>query len=145
MNLSWMIVFTTAVPALIPILWGLWFMRRASSSASWPQVAATLTASDVVRQGSGRSPRLEFAYVAAGQPRVGKRLWVGPRSISATGLWADRVVERFPVGAVVPAAVDPADPGYAVLEPGLRALHLLPLGIGLFILVGGIFAASVAS
>jgi len=144
MNLSWMILLTTALPALAPIAWGAWLMRRAGRSSDWPVVPATILASRAVQQGSARSPRLEFAYSMAGQPRTGKRLWVGPRSIAVTGGWADRVVARYPMGAVVPAAVDPQDPGYAVLEPGLQAMHLLPMGIGLFILAGGVFAAAVA-
>lgn len=140
MNLAPLLLDVTVVPALLLTLaWGHWFVRRAGRSAAWPVVPATIMASRVVQQGNARSPRVTFDYLVAGQRRVGNRLWVGPRSIAVTGHWADRVASRYPVGAVVHVSVDPA---YAVLEPGVKALHWLPLVFGLSIVAVGLFVAT---
>jgi hypothetical protein len=131
------------VPALLTLAWAWWFVLRARRSTGWPVVAATITESRVVQQGNARSPRVAFDYLAGAQRHVGNRLWVGPRSIAVTGKWADRVAARYPVGAVVRVAVDPADPAYAVLEPGIQALHWLPLVFGLaMVVVGTVVAAA---
>lgn len=140
MSLSPLLLETTAVPALLTLAWG-WFVLRARRSAGWPVVPATITESRVVQQGNARSPRVAFDYRVAAQAQVGTRVWVGPRSIAVTGKWADRVAARYPVGAVVRAAVDPADPGYAVLEPGIKTLHWLPLVVGVGMVAAGLASA----
>ncbi len=143
MNFSPLSLNMTVIPALLTLAWCYWFVLRARRSAGWPLVPATIMESRVVQQGNARSPRLTFDYLAAGQRRVGNRLWVGPRSIAVTGKWADRVASRYPAGAVVHVAVDPADPAYAVLEPGVKAMHWLPLVFGLsMVAVGGVVAAA---
>lgn len=145
MNRSWLTALVTVVPALLLLAWGWQFIRRARRSADWPMAPGTIRESRVVRQGNARSPRVSFDYVAAARPQVGNRLWVGPRSIAVTGDWADRVAGRYPVGTAVRVAVDPADPAYAVLEPGLRLLHWLPLLVGLAMLAGGVVALVVGA
>lgn len=143
MNLSPLFLDMTVVPAVLTLAWGHRVVRRARRSVGWPVVPATITESRVVQQGNARSPRLTFDYIAAAQRQVGNRLWVGPRSIAVTGKWADRVVSRYPVGVVVCAAVDPADPAYAVLEPGIKAMHWLPMVFGLSVVaVAGVVAAA---
>jgi hypothetical protein len=142
MNMS-PLSFSVIVSALLTLAWARWFVLRARRSTAWPVVPATITGSRVVQQGNALGPRLTFDYLAAGQRRVGNRLWVGPRSIAVTGKWAHRVAARYPVGALVQVAVDPADPAYAVLEPGVKALHWLPLVFGLSVVaVGGVAAAA---
>jgi len=131
-----------AVPALLALAWFRWIVLRARRSTTWPTVPATMTESRVVQQGNARSPRLAFDYLASGQRHVGKRLWVGPRSIAVTGRWADRVAARYPMGAVVHVAVDPADPAYAVLEPGVKAVHWLPLVFGVATVAAGVVVAA---
>lgn len=143
MNVSSTIFLTTALPVLPVLAWGALLLRRARSSIDWPVVPATIMESRVLQQGSARSPRLTFSYRVEAQGRVGHRLWVGPRSVAVTGGWADGVVARYPVGANVRVAVDPRDPGYAVLEAGPRAMHWLPAAIGAVVLVAGIVAAVV--
>ena len=143
MNRPWLIALVTIVPALLPLVWGWHLMRRARHSVDWPEAPATIRESRVVQQGNARSPRLSFDYVAAAQPRVGDRLWVGPRSIAVTGHWADRVAARYPVGAAVRVAVDPRNPAYAVLEPGLRLVHWLPFLVGAAVLAGGVITLAV--
>jgi hypothetical protein len=141
MNPSLPIAAMTVVSALLTLAWGYWFVLPARRSAGWPRVSATITESRVARQGNARSPRLTFAYLAAAQRHVGNRLWVGPRSIALTGKWADRVASRYPVGAAVRVAVDPADPAYGVLEPGVKAVHWLPLVFGLSMVAVGALVA----
>ena len=143
MTFSPLILNMIVTPALLTFAWAYWFVLRARRSAGWPVVPATITESRVVQQGNARSPRLTFDYLAAGQRHVGNRLWVGPVPIAVTGQWADRVVSRYPVGAVVRVAVDPAAPAYAVLEPGVKAMHWLPLAFGLaLVAIGGVVAAA---
>lgn len=141
MNISSMVFLTTALPALPVLAWGALLLRRARSSVDWPLVPATIMESRVLQQGSARSPRLTFSYRIDAQGRVGHRLWVGPRSVAVTGGWADGVVARYPVGATVRVAVDPRDPGYAVLETGPRAMHWLPVAIGAAVLAAGVLVA----
>ena len=75
MNLTWMILFTTAVPALIPILWGVWFMRRARRSLTWPAVQAVPHAPQLARElwvSTQAAPQLvrPLPQVAAQSPRL---------------------------------------------------------------------------
>jgi len=142
MNRPWLTALVTILPALLLLAWGWHLLRKARRSADWPVAPATIRESRVVQQGNARSPRVRFDYVAATRPQVGDRLWVGPRSIAVTGSWADRVAGRYPVGAAVRVAVDPADPGYAVLEPGLRLVHWLPFGVGVVVLAGSVIAVA---
>jgi len=131
------IVLLLGVAALA---WVLRFIFKAHRSAAWPLMLATVVESTVVQQGNTRSPRLKFLYQVADRPYVGRRLWVGPSSISVSGGWADRVASRYPVQAAVRVAVDPADAAYAVLEPGLRAVHWLALTFVLVIFGGTLVA-----
>lgn len=137
MNLPALITLTTVLPAALLLAWGWRLMSRADASRGWSVVNGTIRESQVVRQGNTRSPRIAFDYHVAAQPRVGRRLWVGPASISVSGNWADRVVARYPVGARVRVAVDPADPGYAVLEPGRQVMHWLPVAIAAVVAIAG--------
>jgi hypothetical protein len=138
------ILLVTVVPFLPLVAWGGFLFAKARRSTAWPLLPATIVESRVLKQGNTRKPRLAFDYQVAAQRHVGRRLWVGPTSISTSGDWADRVVARFPVGASVRVAVDPADASYAVLEPGLRAMHWLLLWIAAAVMGGGLVIAMMA-
>lgn len=137
MPLTLMIILTTVLPALLLLAWCSCFIIKARRSITWPLVPATIVGSHVVKQGNTCSPHLAFDYEVSGQKLEGQRLWVGPRSLSVSGNWADRVTSRYPVGAIVKVAVDPADATYSVLEPGMRAFHWLMLAIVQGCVVGG--------
>lgn len=141
MPLPLLMTLTTVLPALLLLAWCSRLILKARRSLTWPRVDATVVGSLVVKQGNTRSPRLAFDYEVAGQKHVGQRLWVGPRSLSVSGNWADRVTSRYPVGAMVKVAVDPTDAAYSVLEPGMQALHWLLLAAAAAFVVTGLFAS----
>lgn len=121
---------------LLPLLfaagfstWGLRVLLRARRSAGWPRVQATVVESAVLRRGGAtRRPLIVFQYAVGDRQFRSSRLRVGP-PLSTSGSWAEREVARHPPGLRTQAAVDPADPSYGVLEPGVRAEHVL-LAVG---------------
>ena len=92
---------------------------RARNSHSWPTVAATILDAQV-RQGSkGWKPQISYSYASAGTRYASDRIVVG-WMWDVGGGSARRLVARHAKGSSVPASVDPRDPSYSVLVPGVR-------------------------
>lgn len=137
---------THALPLLLnlAVLGGLLFyvvrsLRRGRHSRSWPTVQATVTAARAVRSGQNFVPRIDYAYVVDGRSYTSRRRKVGP-PISISRGAAEAVVAACPVGSTVVASVDPANPAYAVLVPGMAGAHLLMLAVGVAMLVATVVA-----
>lgn len=115
----------------------------AGESVSWSAVPAEIVSSEVHAPrstgrrggGGGAIARVTFRYARDGQDRIGNRIHFrvqGPWYGGPAGLQ-----ERYPLGRVVQAFVDPSDPERAVLEPGQDWTNALPVAMGLF----GMFAS----
>lgn len=107
-------------------------VRRAEESLQWPAAEARILRSEVREERStsrlGDSsydmeetvsyyPEVEYEYEAGGRTWRSNRILHVNVNYSLEG--ARATVARYPAGACVTARYDFADPGYAVLEPGL--------------------------
>ncbi len=111
-----------------------WARRRGRRSRSWPTVSATVTAARVVIGGKNWVPRIDYAYVFEGRAYTSHRRSLGI-TISRDRGTAESIVAACPVGSTVVASVDPNDPAYAVLVPGIGGGHLLMIGVLTLIVV----------
>jgi hypothetical protein len=107
-------------------------LRRRAAVSSWAPARATVVESEVVwgtNTGGGRTgrtwlPRFTYQYEVGGRVYQGKRIAFYSR---CTGLRAQELVARNPVGSLVEVYYDPAQPAEAVMDRGFRALWLLPI------------------
>jgi hypothetical protein len=98
--------------------------RRVSvyrQSRAWPKVQATITQSFVQEGSSGDGmaelPEFAFCYLVAGTEYTSSRHTEG---IPLPGTDEDvrQMLARFPIGSAVQVAVNPANPGCAILDTG---------------------------
>jgi hypothetical protein len=107
-------------------------IMRARQSRSWPTVDATVVDARVVGTSKGSRPKIRYRYQTPDGPHESDRLVVG-WMWGVSGGGPKRIVGQFPKGATVRVAVDPADPRYSVLLPGLSGHQVLTaIGSGLF-------------
>jgi hypothetical protein len=110
------------------------------TSQNWLRVSGKIVRSRVKRA----FPEIVFAYLVNGTWYTSKTY-----SFALFHPHAHRVVESYPVHALVQVFYHPLVPGLSVLEPGLptsalRVLSLLFLGISLLVIVGlWLFAARI--
>lgn len=111
------------------LLYALPLLRRARRSRNWPTVRATVLDGRIVQRGSTSfEPQIEYGYVIGGCQYVSRRSAVG-LPLVASAKRATKVVRASPKGSAVVAAVDPADPRYAVLIPGIQGVHVMVVGV----------------
>lgn len=98
---------------------GCFALQRRGSSGSWPQVPATVEASEVKRDAFGDSPMfkpvIRYRYAAPGGTFTGDKLAATGRLYPKRAA-AQKVVDRYPVGTTVMARYNPADPAEAMVE-----------------------------
>jgi hypothetical protein len=102
--------------AAISALTGLLQRIIARREFAWVQVPGTIIDSRV-EQGETISARLQYHYEYEGSLFQGSRIC----SLLVEVIWPQRAeawVARYPPGAAVTVYVNPADPRFAVLEPG---------------------------
>jgi len=108
------IAFTIAVRNLL----------RAKKSSSWPTVDCTIVDAQVMASPKGSRPKIVYRYRVAGRDYESARVVIG-------GLWetsgdgSAQMVQRFPKSSVAAVALDPGDPAYSVLIPGVRLHQVL--------------------
>ncbi len=120
------------------ILMGLFLYRRrtrdhakAVAALTWPRARARITASTVgvTKEISGNPddltpntfyvPQISFAYEVGGTAYQGSRVSYADLK-TAFRKKVDERVAKYPVGAVVEVAYDPAQPSESVLETGTK-------------------------
>jgi hypothetical protein len=125
--------------------WGIMSTLEALATQSWPSTGGIIIASSVdsyvSSSDSGSTTMyfasIKYAYQVRGIEYKAGRVNLGDYSSSDTQM-AEEVIARYPSGRNVRVYYDPTKPENAVLEPGLSAGLLIPLGIGvIFSLVGG--------
>lgn len=105
---------------------------RARQSRSWPTVDATVVDARVVGTSKGSRPKIRYRYQTPDGLHESNRLVVG-WMWGVSGGGPERIVGQIPKDATVRVAVDPADPRYSVLLPGLSVHQVLTaIGSGLF-------------
>jgi hypothetical protein len=77
-------------------------------------------------------PAVEYNYAVGGQTYTSRRIAYGANSFGRDQ--AQKMIERYPVGSVVTAHYDPANPTEAVLETQAA-------GSTLFLVLGSVFLA----
>jgi len=129
-------------------VFGVWLGREGRRSATWPTTQGTIVYSEALETprapGTPRRPGeyreeaadVRYTYSVDGHAYRGKGIAM------TTGLipfWEDmlarRIRDRYAVGDTVTVYYDPADPRFAVLEPGASIESRLALGAGVISLV----------
>jgi hypothetical protein len=110
----------------------------------WPRVPAEILASapEPATTGTSGPPpsgAVLYRYRIGGRERTGDAIEPALLPLEATA-FAERHRRRYPAGAWALAAVDPADPKIAYLEPGPSTAALIALGLGL---LAGLSGASI--
>lgn len=120
---------------LAALVFFLAYRRRLGRANAWPVVAGEVVESRVeerVALDSGPKRRIyvpivEFRYEAGGNSYASRQVTIG-LEMSGSRAIADRIVDRYPLGAKVEVHYDPANPSEAALENPTRASWVL-LGI----------------
>ncbi|HTY98378.1 MAG TPA: DUF3592 domain-containing protein [Rhodocyclaceae bacterium] len=115
-------------------------IQLARASLAWPTAPGRVTVAEVREDYDSRgrycTPRIAFEYQVDGRSYESDSLLVGTTP-SGSMPYARSVTEKYPVGAAVRVAYNPADPQRAVLEPGPRAEdYLAPFAAVLLIAAG---------
>ncbi|MEO6280750.1 DUF3592 domain-containing protein [Roseateles sp.] len=99
-------------------------VRTYRQMQAWPKARARITKSFVREESSGDGmanlAEFEFVYSVAGIEHTSNLQTEGLR-FPGTEEDVQQMLKRFPVGASVQVAVDPADPGRAILDTGFPA------------------------
>jgi hypothetical protein len=104
-------------------------LRKKRAVGRWTPAVATVVESGVV-WGSGSKGgrtlvlRLTYEYAAGGRVYRARRVAFYRRY---TGVWAQELAARHPVGSQAQVYYDPARPAEAVIDRTFRAVWLLPL------------------
>jgi len=130
---------TLLIPTLLLIVPGAVFaltvgdLRRARRSVRWPRVPAAIVDARVCSGSKMWRPQITYRYTLAGRHYAGSRIVVG-------WMWevdhasAREVVARHAPGSTACVAVDPADPAYSVLTPGVRVHQIAGVVLSAFVL-----------
>ncbi|MCW3837931.1 DUF3592 domain-containing protein [Sphingomonas canadensis] len=123
-------------------------VRKAAEASAWPRAAGVIERCDVTEHSDSSSNdgavsysyhvAVTYAYQAGGQARTGKRIHFGPAPSFGSRYKAEAYAARYPAGAAVQVAYDPADPAQSVLETGRVGRTFLWLGILLFAIAIGV-------
>jgi len=131
-----------ATLAIIPML-SLPPYVRAKRSERWPTTDGVISANwlKVIHNTKNGSnfyrPEIEYHYRVAGKDYVSARISFGFGDSYVSLPVAQQVLDRYPMRAAVKVSYDPADPPFAVLQPGrtedMEFLYKVQLGfIGVF-------------
>ncbi|MGY0569778.1 DUF3592 domain-containing protein [Bradyrhizobium sp. RDM12] len=122
--------------------------RLMQAARSWNKVEGIITVSRVDRPATHASddqndakPIIRYRYQVGGQELEGDKVFVGGISVT-TGVLAEKLAGRYPVGAHVDVHVDPKHPTEALLEPA-AAQNVAALVA--FTIVFGLIAATLTA
>jgi hypothetical protein len=151
-GIGWLGIFVATL-GIAMVVWGLNSRSKANAlvaaAQAWPVVPGTITATDILRGGTNRAPTFSpvarYEYEVDGRKYYGDRLRPGYVKVGSRGA-ADRMLQPYPAGAVVPVRYDPTAPSSSLLELKTSSAPLMTAGAGafLFLMGAGIAAAAVA-
>jgi len=130
-----------AALAMFGVVWALSEAVYAHASEHWPRTLGSIVSSgvSVEHDGAGRmyAAGIRYRYVVDGHEYTCDRVRFGGSWAFARRRPADTLTKRFPVGAPVTVAYDPAKPSRGALEPGLGGqAYLNVLLFALFVAAG---------
>jgi uncharacterized protein DUF3592 len=112
--------------AIIVLGYGLRDLTRAAASANWPKAPGRIVSSQTVEHRRYR-PSIDYTYVVAGTTYRGNTYRFGD-----TSYWkrekADAAAHAYAPGKDVLVSFNTSNPQVSVLEPGVTADALWPLG-----------------
>ncbi len=124
--------------------------RKAGESAGWPATQGKIVLSTVKASTTRHStdsgmwvertsyfPKVQYEYSVMGKTYTGGRIAFGASKGFSSRAGAEKVLERYPVGATVTVYYNPDNPADAVLEREMR-------GGGSLLFVGFAFALATA-
>src|SRR6476660_4648522 len=102
------------------LIWTIWEIVLARSSASWPRVTGRIIKSVVTTESDGEGGKssgadIRSSYSVDGQEYVCDRVRFGGRWSFSWRRPSELLAARHPLNAVVPVSYDPSDPATAVL------------------------------
>jgi Protein of unknown function (DUF3592) len=137
-----------AALALLGVVWMLSEAVYAHASQHWPHTLGSIVTSQacVELDGSGRKyvADIGYRYVVDGHEYTCDRVRFGGFRAFAWRGAAVALTKRFPVGAPVTVAYDPAKPWRGVLEPGRAGQAYLKLLIFALIAAAGLAMVTAA-
>jgi Protein of unknown function (DUF3592) len=114
--MNWFPLFVILLAVVLPLV-AIWAWQRSDEQRAWARVPGRVARSRVEIQGEDYRADVEYAY------RYQERDYRGTtvRSLQPAYNWrgpAERICQRYPVGAIIEVYVSPQDPHQSVLEPG---------------------------
>lgn len=108
---------------------------QARESATWPAAQGVIRSSTVTSQrgskgGTTYKPEVTYTYTVDGAEYTGNLIAYGLKGSSASRGFAQYYDNKYPEGAAVPVAYDPAHPQTSVLEPGVSKKAFILVAFG---------------
>lgn len=138
-------LFLFAIVGFVVVCFGIWTAIKSIRATHWPVAEGVVQASTMKRHtsngshgGDTFSPEVSYTFQANGASFTGNKISFGQMSSSTD--YAQRILDRYPVGKKVSVYYDPANPSEAVLETGIHGGTWVLLAVGtIFMLAGSMF------
>jgi hypothetical protein len=119
---------------------GFWNVVRSVRSEFWPTAEGVILSAKMEshrgqKGGTTYSASMGYDYVVAGSHYDGSRFAIG--AMSASGQYAQGILDRYPVGKKVQVYYSPGDPQDSVLEPGIHGGTGICFGVGIVFMLAG--------
>lgn len=127
-------------------------IQLGQKSSQWPVTEGRIIESYVERQRNSKigssstnketkySAEVYYEYQVGGVTYSGNRIAFSGSRSSKNPMYPRLLVNRYPTGKEVPVSYQPSSPEICVLEPGLSSSTWIAPGIGVFIILIGLFA-----
>lgn len=119
------------------LIWDVGMLRKAESSANWPQAQGTVIRSETVKSGKEPRPHVEYTYSVAEKEFVGRQISFDLFDKPGGEGRVETILARYPVGRHVTVFVQPDRPEIAILEPRIFSPFLQPLMFSVIFFGGG--------
>jgi hypothetical protein len=119
---------------------GVWTLIHSLRTRHWPATDGVIQSAHV-QSHSGSDGRtysavVTYTYSVAGVSYEGDKISIG--QISSSSAYAQRILDRYPVGKEVLVHYSPTDPAVVVLETGVHGGTWLCFGIGTAFVLSGV-------
>ena len=121
---------------------GIWTLIKSLRTESWPMtdgvIESARMASHSGEHGSTYSAAVTYTYRVTDVPYGGDKISIG--QMSSSSQYAQKILDRYPIGKKVSVHYSPTDPAEAVLETGIHGGTWICFGVGTaFALFGTMF------
>jgi hypothetical protein len=146
---GWLILTLIFMAAgLATLYFGYQRYQESKASETWPVASGTVVSSEVTRYRDGDDilyrADVAYEYVVNETNYTGDKIALSEMNVNKSRPEsAQKIADRYPVGQQVEVHYDPADPGKAVLETGVKIGVWGLLGVGAFFLLLGLSATLV--